>query len=1019
MSHIRSDQTAGDQVAGDLTPGPADQPFRLAGGSGLDRARRLSFTFDGRSFSGFAGDTVASALMANGVRRVARSFKYHRPRGILSAGPEEPNAILRIGTGNRAEPNNRATMVELHQGLVAESQNRFPSLDFDLGAANSLIARFLPSGFYYKTFMGPQFVGQNRAWMIYERFIRAAAGMGKPVPHADPDFYEHRTVHCDVLVVGGGPAGLAAALAAADAGADVIIADERPDLGGQLRFETYEIDGLPAPAFAQRIAADLAGRPNVTILTRATAFGFYDHGTVALAERVTDHLGAVAPANLPRQRRWQIKARRIVLAQGAIERPLVFADNDLPGVMQASAVRRYANEFAAAAGKQVLIATCNDDGYRTALDLVAKDVRIALIADARDTPGPIAERARAADIRVITGYVPTQAIGRGEVQGCAIAPSGGGKGWIAGCDAIAVSGGFTPSLHLHSQAGGKLTWRDDIGGFVPGEIRQAAVSVGAGNGTFGLAAIFAEAAGAGADAAEACGFARRALPVWAVEDEVAAPSQALWAVALPEGLKAKRFVDFQNDVTADDLGLAVRENYRSIEHVKRYTTLGMGTDQGKTSNLNGLAIVAGQRDVAISAVGTTTFRPPYTPVTLGALVGPETGKHHAPTRRTPLDAWHRTHGAVMTAAGLWDRPKTYVRPGESYRDAWIRETLAVRSGVGLCDVSTLGKIDVRGPDASVFLDRLYCNPMASLAVDKARYGLMLRDDGMVFDDGTVTRIGDTSFYVTTTTANAGKVLSHMEFLLATAWTDLKVQASSISDQYGQIAVAGPRSRAVLEAAAGISLGDDVLPHLGTLAVSLAGHPCRLFRVSYSGERAYEVSVPWRATAEVWNRLMTAGSAEGIVPYGLEAMGAMRIEKGHVAGPELDGRTTPADLGLGRMVSAKKAFVGKVLLGREGLRDPDRLKLVGLEPVDGTTAIPAGANLVRDPAAAAPMPILGHVTSATYSPTLGRPIALALLKPSAEQEGQHLFAAAPLLDLSVAVKVCSPVFFDAEGGRMHG
>ncbi|QCI69533.1 sarcosine oxidase subunit alpha family protein [Phreatobacter stygius] len=991
----------------------------MAGGHGLDRERRLSFTFDGRSFSGFAGDTLASALMANGVRRVGRSFKYHRPRGILSAGPEEPNAILRVGAGSRAEPNSRATVVELHQGLVAESQNRFPSLDFDLGAANSLIARFLPSGFYYKTFMGPQFAGQNRAWMIYERFIRAAAGMGKPVRHADPDVYEHRTVHCDVLVVGGGPAGLAAAHAAADAGADVIIVDERPALGGQLCFETYEIDGLPAPDFARRSAADLAGRPNVAILTRTTAFGFYDHGTVALAERVTDHLGAVAPASLPRQRRWQVKARRIVLAQGAIERPLVFADNDLPGVMQASAVRRYANQFAAAAGKQVLVATANDDGYRTALDLAAKDVRIALIADARPTPGPIADLARLADIRVVTGYVPTQAIGRGEVQGCAIAPTGGGKGWIVGCDAIAVSGGFTPSVHLHSQAGGKLIWRDDIGGFVPGLIGQAAVSAGAANGTFGLAAIVKEAAMAGADAAEACGFARRALPEWAVKEDDAAPAQPLWVVALPEGLKAKRFVDFQNDVTADDLGLAVRENYRSVEHVKRYTTLGMGTDQGKTSNLNGLAIVAEKRGTTIAEAGTTTFRPPYTPVTLGALVGAETGKHHAPVRRTPLDAWHRTHGAVMTSAGLWERPKTYIRPGETYREAWIRETLAVRSGVGLCDVSTLGKIDVQGPDAQVFLDRLYCNPMASLAIGKARYGLMLRDDGMVFDDGTVTRVGDTRFYLTTTTANAGKVLSHMEFLLATAWTDLKVQVASISDHFGQIAVAGPRSRAVLETAAGISLGDDVLPHLGTLALELAGHRCRLFRVSYSGERAYEVSVPWRATAEVWNRLMTAGSADGIVPYGLEAMGAMRIEKGHVAGAELDGRTTPADLGLGRMVSTKKAFVGKVLLGREGLRDPDRLKLVGLEPIDGATSIPAGANLVRDPAAPTPMPILGHVTSATHSPTLGRPIALALIKPSAVAEGKELFAAAPLLDLSIAVKVCDPVFVDAGGGRMHG
>jgi len=990
------------------------EPFRLASGGAIDRSRMLAFTFDGKPYVGRPGDTLASALLANGVRIVGRSFKYHRPRGIFTAGPEEPNALVRVGAGDRAEPNTRATMVELYDGLAARSQNCWPSLGFDLWALNNTFGRLFPAGFYYKTFMAPA-----AAWPAYERFIRRAAGMGTHVPHADPDHYDRRFAHCDVLVAGGGAAGLAAATVAARAGADVIVADERDALGGHLRGERAGGEIL------QPHLRELARLPNVRLLPRTTAFGLYDHGTVALAERVADHLGPAAPASLPRQRLWMVRARETIIATGAIERPLVLAGNDRPGVMLAAAARTYINRFAVAPGHRLVVFTNNSDAYVTALDAAAAGIAVAAVIDARPAPeGPRVAAARGRGIAVHPGHAVVATKGTRALRAVAVAPiddagrPAGRLAWID-CDLLAVSGGLTPSVHLHSHLGGKLAWDDTIAAFVPDAAHRPTRTCGAARGVFPLADCFADGARAGAAAAAAIGLRTPVLdPLTTAPDEPWS-IRPLWEVKPSAKMRSKRFVDLQDDVTADDLDLAVRENYRAIEHVKRYTTLGMGTDQGKTSNLNGLAIVAERRGEAIPAVGTTTFRPPYTPVTFGILAGPETGRHFEPIRRTPAHDWHAAHGAVFVEAGQWLRPRAYVRAGESFEAAWRREVLSVRGGAGICDVSTLGKIDLQGPDATTLLERVYCNGFARLAIGRCRYGVMLREDGMVLDDGTVTRIGERHYVMTTTTANAGRVLAHLEFLLQTVWPELNVRVTSVSDQYGQIALAGPHSRDVLRRVADSDVGNAGLPFLGSAAATIAGARVRLFRISYSGELAYEIAGPADHTVAVWEALLAAGGAFGLAPYGTEAMAAMRIEKGHVAGAEINGQTTPADLGLARLVSMRKHFIGRRMLERPALADAARPSLVGLVPVDGVTPIPAGAQLVDDPHVSPPVPMLGHVTSPTFSPTLGRPIALALLTGGMARKGETVVAAAPLDGSFVPARVVDPVFYDPAGERLHG
>lgn len=988
--------------------------FRLSSGGLIDRSKPRSFTFNGRTLSGYAGDTLASALIANGLHFVGRSFKYHRKRGIFGAGAEEPNALVQLETGARTEPNMRATQIELYEGLQAASQNCWPSLRFDVNAVTDLCSRLLPAGFYYKTFKWPP-----SWWPGYERVIRHAAGMGVAPREADPDVYAHCHAHCDVLVAGGGPAGLSAALAAARAGARVALATEDFEWGGALLGDTAEIDGRPARAWVLDTCAELVAHLDVTLIPRGNVFGYFDHNLLSIAQAVEPR----AP-QAPRQRLWKVRAKQVVLATGAIERTIVFADNDLPGIMLASAARTYVNRYAARPGSRAVVFANNDAGYSAALDLQRAGIVVAAVVDARrEAAGELAARAREAGIEVLAGHAVVRALGNSRVQGVQVGMVEAGVvanvSRALDCDLLCVSGGWTPAVHLFSQSKGRLRYEPQIAAFVPGASVQAERSAGAARGAFGLADCLAQGCEAGAAAAAAAGCRRISVSVPRAVPVPDAPLLPLWDVQSDATRRSKRFVDLQNDVTAADVALAVREGYRSVEHLKRYTTLGMGTDQGRTSNLNGLAILAALIEAQIPEVGTTTFRPPYAPVTFGTMAGAEIGVHFDPVRESALHVWHADAGARFVNAGLWRRPMIYPRVGESDLEATNREVLAVRNSVGVVDVSTLGKIDVQGRDAVEFLERVYVNRWRNLAVGKARYGLMLREDGMICDDGTTTRLSEAHFVMTTTTSNAGRVMSQLEYWLQVHWPALDVRLTSVTEQWSAVALAGPDSRRVLEALTSADVTNEALPYMGSCDAVVAGIPARVFRISFSGELAYEINVPADHGLALWSALLDAGRKHSISPYGTEAMSVLRIEKGHISGMEMDGRTTPQDVGLGAMVAADKDCIGKRSLARRALGAPDRRQLVGLVSRDGVSLIPKGAQLVIDPGRPAPNLIIGHVTSTCYSPTLRVPIALALLARGRERHGESLFAASPLTGTVVEVDVRSPVFYDPQGARLRG
>ncbi|MBO6861010.1 MAG: sarcosine oxidase subunit alpha family protein [Alphaproteobacteria bacterium] len=1001
-----------------------NQPNRIPNFGRIGRDEPLRFTFDGKAYTGYKGDTLASALLANGVKLVGRSFKYHRPRGVFSAGVEEPNALVALREGARREPNTRATVAELFDGLVAESQNRSPNLKYDIQSLNQAIARFIPAGFYYKTFMGP--FANTRLWMFFEKIIRKSAGMGTASGEADPDRYDRMHAHCDVLVIGGGAAGLSAALAAGEAGARVILVDETPRLGGRLNQDVYKIGDLSGGEWVEQTIAKLTALPTVKLLTRTTAFGYYDGNLIGAVERVSDHLPET-PVHLPRQRWWRFRAKQVILATGATEQPLVFGNNDRPGIMLAGAVRAYINEYGVLPGRRAVIFTNNDDAYRTALDVINAGGAAVAVVDARKNPrSTLIDHTRGKGVTVLTGHAVVNTHGHFELQAVDVAPiDGDGAARRLDCDLLAISGGWQPNVHLSSQTGAKPVWNDKMNCFLPGTPKRPEASAGAAAGRFTLAAVLSDGHARGTQAAALTGHSLdREVRLPRVDAETPAPSEALWEAPDPATGHPKKFVDHQDDVSADDVRLAHREGYVSVEHLKRYTTLGMGTDQGKTSNITGLAIMAKLRGQPIPAVGTTTFRPPYTPIAIGAMGGTERGQHYKPRRRSPMHDWHQERGCEWIPAGLWDRPRHYpLTPNETLRQAYVRETKQTRQSVGICDVTTLGKIDIQGPDAAEFLNRVYTNGFAKLPVGKARYGLMLREDGQVYDDGTTSRLGENHYVMTTTTANAVTVMAKLEFYLQAVWPDLRVKVVSVTEQYAAIALAGPNSRKVMQKIVDIDLSDDAFPFMacGPCHAVTDAIRARLFRISFSGELAYEINVPSDYGRFVWDALMDAGAEFGIVPYGLEALGNMRIEKGHVAGAELDGRTTADDLGLGKMLSAQKPFVGKALAQRPGLTAPTRKKLVGLVPVDGKTALPNGSQIIElaDRDKPRPVKMIGNVSSNGFSPELDTPIALGLLEGGLAREGDTVLVAYPLKNLYIPATVRNPHFVDPEGKRLHG
>ncbi len=995
------------------------QPFRLNKEGLINRNKKISFTFNGKKLFGYEGDTIASALIANGIHLVGRSFKYHRPRGFFGAGVEEPNAKLQVEFNGHSEPNVNATEMELVEGLSATSQNCWPSVNFDIGAINNFLKMFFPAGFYYKTFMWPK----SFWYKIYEPFIRKAAGLGVASIEKDKERYEHKFEYCDLLVTGSGPSGLASAYAAAKNGAKVILAEDKPRFGGTLLTDDVSIDNLSGKDWAEKIISELKSMPNVTVKNRSQVFGYYDHNMLVMFERVSDHLEKKSKFT-PRQRLWYIRAKETILSTGSIERPIVFGNNDTPGIFLSAAAKEYMKVYGVLVGKKPLIFTNNDSAYETALEFKKNNVEPIILDTREEHSSELIDEAKSKGIDIRFSHGVIVANGYKKVKSAKIGKLNKDKNSFekietVDCDCICVSGFWTPSVHLASQSGNKLKYEEKIDAFIPDKKKQHETSVGAANGSFTLEESLKHGFENGSNLSAKITETKTEISIPNVNEKKYGAHDKFWCMPLPKNENPKRFVDFQNDVSVSDIEIALREGYRSIEHVKRYTTLGMATDQGRTSNLNGLQLVSNIENKIVPEVGHTTFRPPFTPITIGTIVGREVGMEYMPTRKTPMHEWHEKNNAVFVDAGAWKRPRYYKQGNETLFEASKREAKNVRENVGICDVTTLGKIDIKGPDAAEFLNRVYTNAWMKLPVGKARYGLMLREDGIVMDDGTTTRISENHYHMTTTTAQAANVLSHLEYYLQIVWPELNVNVVSTTEQWAGAAIAGPKSRDMLSKLyPDLDVSNDALPFMGYKEAEFFGVPSRIFRISFSGELAYEINVKSDHGMFMWEKMMEVGKEFGNQPYGTEALSTLRIEMGHVAGPELDGRTIPSDVSLNGLVSKKKDFIGKNSLGREAFNVESRQKIVGLIPIDRKSSIPEGSHIVQDQNAKLPNPKLGHVSSSCWSVENNNPFSLAIMKDGKNMIGKKFFAVSPLKNKSIEVEVISSHYVDPEGKRVR-
>ncbi len=1000
-----------------------EQVNRLADGGRINRSKPVRFTFNGKAMTGFQGDTLASALLANGVDIVGRSFKYHRPRGIVGIGAEEPNAILQIGSGATTEPNMRATQVLLYEGLEARTVKGWPSVNVDVQEALGMVKNVLAAGFYYKTFMGPT----RNAWRMFEPAIRKMSAMGESPLEADPDHYSHRHAHCDVLIAGGGPAGLTAALLAARAGLRVIIADEKPAFGGHLLATRATLDGKPADRWARGVYQELKSLANVRCLTNSTVIAYHDHNFLTIAEHCLTQGESSSPVS-PRQRLWKVRAAQVVLAQGAFERPLVFCNNDRPGVMQASAVSAYVNQYGVRPGKRAVVFTNNDSAYATALDLHEAGVEVAAIIDSRpEGKCDAVTRVKQVNIPVRFEQVVYDVSGRTRVTGARIGQlNSDGKSLanhndVIDCDLVAMSGGWSPAVHLHSHSGGKNRWDHDVSGFVPEASPQSCVSAGAGNGVFELSDVLEDGWRAGEAVCNALGAKLPDYTSPQCEVGTVSPIQALWHVPSPydPDKGPKQFLDYQNDVGVSDVRLAVREGFRNVEHVKRYTALGFGTDQGKLGNINGMAVLAELLGEDIPAVGTTTFRPNYTPTTFSTIAGPDVRELFEPVRKTALHEWHEKAGAKFEVVGQWHRPWYFPKDREDMHAAVNRECVRTRESLGIMDASTLGKIEVYGPDAARFLDMMYTHDIGKLAVGRCAYGILLGEDGMVKDDGVMARIGEEHFYLTTTTGGAAAVYAWLEFWLQTEFPHLDVYMTSTTDHNSTIALVGPNARKLLQQFdSTIDFDKDAFAFMDVKSGQLAGLPVQVFRISFSGELAYEINLDSNLALGLWTQLMDKGREFDITPYGTETLHVLRAEKGFVIiGQDTDGSVTPQDLGMSWLLSKEKDYVGRRSLLRPDCIRKDRKQLIGLLSVDGKTVVPEGSQIIEDTGATVPVPLVGHVTSSYFSACLNHPIALALIEKGRQRYGEVVYAVTPDGE-RIKVTITRSVFFDPKGDRQR-